>query len=311
MKHSDLSLLPILEQLIGTQSVTASAIALDMSVPTVSRALARLRTMFDDDLLVRSGRRMVLTPKAERIYPQLKLGLSQISGLATAGEASRLDQAHQHFKIRCDDTFAGVIADELTNRIRNAAPKLRVDLVSETGTSDEDLREGRVDLELGGRATFPDEVVVKNLGQQHLVVLMRRDHVLNNASATLNNLFDQEHVLASVQEAHSKPLKMALEKRGLKRKVAIVVPSYYAAGVALSNSDLVATMPAVMGRHLSQLFGLATRPVKLNLTPIQASVAWHSRYRKDPIHTWLRKQIIELVAKQLQVKKPVSIGRVS
>src|SRR3546814_7119641 len=50
-----------------------------MTQPGMSRNLARLRDTFDDPLLVRSGSRMVLTPRAKEIAPQLELLLASTS----------------------------------------------------------------------------------------------------------------------------------------------------------------------------------------------------------------------------------------
>ena len=61
----DPNLLIILALLLKNRCVTRTAIQLKTSQPAVSRALAQLRTLLDDPLLVRSGGGMTLTRRAE------------------------------------------------------------------------------------------------------------------------------------------------------------------------------------------------------------------------------------------------------
>ena len=63
----DLNLLPPLAALLDERHVTRAAERSGLSQPAMSRALARLRQLLDDQLLVRDGSGYVLTPRAERI----------------------------------------------------------------------------------------------------------------------------------------------------------------------------------------------------------------------------------------------------
>ena len=60
-------MLAALDALLSEGSVTGAARRLGLSTPAVSHALARLRERFGDELLVRAGRKMVLTPRAEAL----------------------------------------------------------------------------------------------------------------------------------------------------------------------------------------------------------------------------------------------------
>lgn len=60
----DLNLLVALDALISEAHVGRAARRIGRSQPTTSHALKRLRTLFDDPLLVQVGSRMELTPRA-------------------------------------------------------------------------------------------------------------------------------------------------------------------------------------------------------------------------------------------------------
>jgi LysR family transcriptional regulator, nod-box dependent transcriptional activator len=60
----DLNLLVALDALLTERNVTQAGTRLNLSQSAMSGALARLRTLLEDELLVPVGRRMVLTPLA-------------------------------------------------------------------------------------------------------------------------------------------------------------------------------------------------------------------------------------------------------
>ena len=78
---ADLNLLVALYVLLEERSVSAAAKRLSITQPAMSKTLSRLRETFDDPLFVRSKRGMQPTPRAESIWPELKVLLSKIETL--------------------------------------------------------------------------------------------------------------------------------------------------------------------------------------------------------------------------------------
>src|SRR3981081_2995689 len=68
MRRLDLNLLLVLHALFEERSVTAVARRLQISQPTVSFSLSKLRDFFHDELFVRQGGKMQPTPFVETIY---------------------------------------------------------------------------------------------------------------------------------------------------------------------------------------------------------------------------------------------------
>lgn len=302
MKSRDLNLLPILERLIETQSLTTTGKDLSLSVPTVSRSLARLRADYGDELLVRSGRGMKATPRAKAMYPALKKHLNGLDSTFLIPEQTPIGEVVRSFRIRCDDVFAGVMAQHLSRLLTEQAPGINVELVSEVASTDIAVREGSIDLEIGGRSSFPPDVVVRKLGQQSVVALMKEDHPLTTRNKSSKLLFGYPHVLAENQIGHERELLAALKALKLERSTRIIVPSYYAAAAVVSQSLMIATLPEVMARHLVKLHRLVVAPLPIKLQPISASISWHSEHRKDPVHMWLRDQLAGIVSAEISTK---------
>jgi LysR family transcriptional activator of mexEF-oprN operon len=74
----NMNLLPVLDMLLAERSVSRAGARLGLSQPAVSNALAQLRTLFGDPLLVRGARGMVPTERALALAGPLRAGLAQL-----------------------------------------------------------------------------------------------------------------------------------------------------------------------------------------------------------------------------------------
>src|SRR5262245_39247451 len=77
----DLNLLVALDALLREASVSRAAMRIGLSQPATSHALQRLRELIRDPLLVRTGARMELTPRALALRAPLAQALDQVRGL--------------------------------------------------------------------------------------------------------------------------------------------------------------------------------------------------------------------------------------
>lgn len=96
LETSDLNHLLALDALLQEVSVSGAARRLGLSTPAMSHALARLRERFDDPLLVRAGRSMVLTPRAEGLRSSVREAVAaagRVFSAPAAFEPSRLEGA--------------------------------------------------------------------------------------------------------------------------------------------------------------------------------------------------------------------------
>src|SRR5947209_2318679 len=82
----DLNLLVALDALLSEANVSRAAMRIGLSQPAASHALQRLRDLIGDPLLVRTGARMELTPRAQALRAPLAQALDQVRSLFVADE---------------------------------------------------------------------------------------------------------------------------------------------------------------------------------------------------------------------------------
>src|SRR5437899_9149505 len=82
----DLNLLVALDALLKEANVSRAAMRSGLSQPAARHALQRLRDLIGDPLLVRTGARMELTPRAQALRAPLAQTLDQVRSLFIADE---------------------------------------------------------------------------------------------------------------------------------------------------------------------------------------------------------------------------------
>jgi DNA-binding transcriptional LysR family regulator len=99
----DLNLLLVLHVVLRERSVTAAAKRLAVSQSAVSNSLARLRDVFDDLLVVRSGNRLVATPLALELGPRLAAAVEHLERVVQREHVFDPAQSVRTFTLACSD----------------------------------------------------------------------------------------------------------------------------------------------------------------------------------------------------------------
>jgi len=297
MDTLDLNLLAALDALLTEGSVTGAGRRLGLSSSAMSRTLARLRAATGDPLLVRAGRGLVPTPRAVEIRDnvhQLHHHVRTILSPPSSGlDFARLERT---FTIRASDGFVALFSVPLLTAIAEIAPHARLRFVPKPVKDATPLREGQIDLEIGVLGASAPEVRTRSLFRDKFVGAVRQGHPLLTGAITPERYAACGHVVTSRKEIFTGPVDEALEKIGLKREIAAVVPSHLDAIRVARQSDLVALVPrSCVGNAMiaiePQIENLVSFELPVHTPKILISAMWHPRMDADPAHRWLRERV--------------------
>ena len=98
-----LNLLVVLEVLLRLRSVSRAADELNLTASAVSHALNRLRETFGNELLVRDGRQMKPTERAEQLADSLPKLIDQITRLLEQPEPFEPKASNRIFQLAVKD----------------------------------------------------------------------------------------------------------------------------------------------------------------------------------------------------------------
>ncbi len=291
----DLNLLITLNAVLTEGSVVGAARKLHLSPSAMSRALARLRRVMGDPLLVRAGRGLVPTPRALELRDRVSQLVWDAEGVLRPAELLDLARLERTFTLRNRDGFVENFGPRLIARVAKEAPGVRLRFIEKTDRESTLLREGAVDLETGVVAeTTSPELRAQALFRDRFTGVVRKGHPLSKGRITAARFAKGRHILVS-RRAHDKgAVDDALHAVGLERTIAAIVGSYSAALALARSSDLIATLPE---RYTGLLrSGMFSFRLPLTMPEITISLMWHPRLDADPAHRWLRQCVREVVA---------------
>ena len=290
MAVPDLNLLIALDVLLQEGSVAAAARRLRLSPSATSRTLARLREVTGDPLLVRAGRGLAPTPRAEALRAQARQVVDEAKAILRPDEHFAPAALVRAFTLRTSDGFVETFGPLLLARISAEAPAVRLNFLQKPDKDSAPLREGRVDLETGiiEPSTSP-ELLSQALFQDRLVGVIRDGHSLSHAPITAELYGQASHVIVSRTGFDDDAVETPFLSDRLHRRAASAVGGFAAALALARNSDLIATTPERHTRTLRE--GMVTFELPVPGAPFTVSMLWHPRLDADPAHQWLRSHV--------------------
>jgi DNA-binding transcriptional LysR family regulator len=304
----DLNLLVALDALVSEAHVGRAAARVGLSQPAMSHALARLRELMGDALLVRVGAGMQLTPRAQTLRAPLAQALDAVRGLFAA---ERFDPATsmRRFVLMMPDLVTDLLMPPLLARLGREAPGVRLEVTpfrSPAVMTDEFAR--GLDLIL---ACLPD--AFPGFHRQRLyadkdALGVRRGHPDGARLRNLAVFRAARHVAVACDGAREDMIDAWLRRRGIERHIAITVPSYLQALRIAARTDLVAFVPARLIGALARPLGLVMLAPPLDPGTDEQFMFHPTRAQVDPGSVWLRGHVLA-VGRELERDPRGSLSR--
>ena len=292
----------VLEALLRERNVSRAAAAVGLTQSGMSRALGRLRDQLGDPLLVRSGRSMTLTPRAEAIAHGLRDAVAGIERILSGHRKFEARTSTARFHVGTADYCVFLLAP-LMERLQREAPAVEL-VVHPLGPEYEhDLHSGALDLVLAPRRRSGASLVWTKLFSDRFLSVVRLGHPRVKRRLDLDAFCAVSHVVVSPEPRAGNVVDRLLSAAGRRRHVALRIPSFVAGLAVVSSSDLMVTTPERLVRHFEARLALTSFPPPLPLPPLTLSVAWHERQRRDQAHAWLR-ATVAAVARDLPTSSP-------
>lgn len=309
LRGVDLNLLVTLEALLDERNVTRAADRLGMSQPAASRGLGRLRALFADTLLVEGPGGYMLSARAEEIRPALRRTLAGIGDIL---EASAFDPAAAtgHVRLLMPDLQAAALVPYLLTRLAAQAPALDLDIIAPSRKEVEALESDVVDAVVTLINDAPAGIRGRTLYEEGFVTLMRAGHPAAGA-LTLDRYLALDHMVVSVTGVGPALIDEKLVRMGLKRRVRVRVPNFFAAVEIAARSDLVMTLPASLAQTAASMGRLIALPPPLDLGTFAMSLVWHARHQDAPRHVWLRRTIVAAAMEMTAATTPAAAAKMA
>jgi DNA-binding transcriptional LysR family regulator len=296
----DLNLLVSLYVLLDERNVTRAADRLFITQPAASRTLTRLRELFDDPLLTRSGGAMVMTPRGQQLKEQLPHTLEAV-GSIVAPVAFDPATHEQTFRVALPEIFAQSLVDRLLEELVSQAPRMKLHFQDPDEASYRNLLTGEVDFLI---SNVRGQAVKAPLHSESLmevtpVLVARPDHPLaKKKKLRVSQLLDYSwiDVFPSSAAARS-PLDVLLDNHGLEREVVFRSTHLLSALEALGHSDCLVYLANAghPGGILASHCKILASPPELADQQFGLELLQHRRTLNSDAHAWLKEKLHRLI----------------
>jgi DNA-binding transcriptional LysR family regulator len=296
----DVGLLIALDALLSEKSVTRAGERLHLSQPATSIILARLRRYFGNDLLVPTGRRMVLTPLAESLVQPVRNCLLQIQH--TVASKAEFDPAvsSRRFRLAVSDYVTAVLISQALQEVVRQAPGITFELVRLDETIELRLEKGEVDFVIRpivhAMPIHPKEPLFED---NHTCVVWSKNSLIGK-SLSRKQFLNMGHV--SVHFGHASAIfeDWFATRYGEIRKIEVVTQDFEVACRLVVGTNRIATVMSRMARLCAAHLPIRLIPPPFVVPTVTHCLQWHRYQDQDPGSIWLR-SLFRQVANKLNL----------
>jgi LysR family nod box-dependent transcriptional activator len=306
LNRFDMNLLIALDALLRERSVTRAGERIYLSQSAMSGALQRLRDHFGDELLVRVGRELELTPRAEALVEPIREILLRVQAALEAEPSFDPATAMRTFSIMMSDYCFVAYMRAVIKRLQAEAPGITCRVERLDAASIKRLEAGDVHFcllpetpHLGGSVALITEagksVTLRRsrLFSDDWVCAVWRDHPTVGETMTVDEYLSLPHAVADFGPGTITVEDLAVRRDGLSLKASVSYGGFSFLPMLLEGTSLVATIQRRLGAFLQPGLPIRLLEPPIALTPIHETLVWHGRHEFEPGHMWLRKVMVE------------------
>ncbi|EHD1695790.1 LysR family transcriptional regulator [Vibrio vulnificus] len=292
MKNTDLNLIPIFVAIFEEQNLSKAAARLDISQPAVSKALARLRDIYDEPLFHRSPSGVEPTSFAVDIYPAMLTAFKNFTSTLSASSEFEAKVSNRIFSIACVSVASYELMPQLLKQIRQHAPNISLE-VHPLFTEDyeSDLRLQRYDLIIDMAPRGWTTLKVEPIFSERLMVVCCADHPRIAEACSVAQFLAEEHVVVS--RWHARKSLMSEEDIADLAQRKIV---YRASGAlemlpVIHGSEYIGMLPESTINAFAGTYNIKAVSLPFEHDIYDLCAIWHPSRSSESAHQWLRNQL--------------------
>lgn len=291
----DIANLRSLDALLTERHVSRAADKVGITQPAMSRALARLREVFADELLIRADSGYVLSARAVELIEPTRRILNDLDGML-APTKFEPQQVDDQLTLAGLDFELQLFLPRVLARFRQEAPHATLRALQFSRAEFRMLDDFIADAVI---TAFPSS------GEHYRRRRLYRNDdmacVMSPATAhrlggvlTLEQFVEMSHGLVSFEQHGVGTVDSALAALGLRRRIAIRVPGFLLVPQICAKSDIIFTLPRRLALAFPRAPKVAWMPVPLTLEATTTYVYWHPRNQVNPLQQWFREILFDV-----------------
>jgi DNA-binding transcriptional LysR family regulator len=297
LRDIDINLIVVFDAILTERSLTRAGEAIGLTQPAVSGAVAKLRKLLDDPLLVRNGRTFTLTPRALALQPIVREAVIEVGRTFNLRPLFDPLTSDRQFRLTASDYALSVMTAPLLRVLETEAPGVSVEFGSLNNIGPVDLL--REDVAIASAAHgVPGKR--QSLFSDAMTCIVRRDHPrLQDGALTLEDLAEMPYVQVAFAPHVVMFADDALAAASVRPPVARSVAGFLPVPFLVSGTDMFGFVPARLADRYADDLDLQVARIPLQLSTLVESAFWHPSRTNEPALRWFL-GILRTVAERVE-----------
>ena len=285
----DLNLLVALDALLNERSITRAAERVHLSQSAMSNSLGRLRSYFEDELLVQVGRQLELTPRAEVLRDAVRDVLLRIDTSIAAQPQFDCTRTEREFRLCISDYTMEVLVPRALALAGRQNSTARFKLLPQVAAPARALERGEADLLVIPKAYSAADHPMETVFTDEFVCVVWNQSSHAREGMSFERYAGAGHVVMQPVDTDQPAFESWFVQRyGLSRRIDVTTYSFAALPFLVVGTDLVATVHSMLARKVAAALPITLLPLPLPMPPFEQTMQWHKYRSLDPGLLWLR-----------------------
>lgn len=309
----DLKLVKVFITIFDTQSVSLAAQKLNITQPSVSHGLARLRHIFKDRLFTRTQQGMIPTAYAEKLYAALAQPLMDIEHVLHESKSFEVSKSDHCFKVAMSDLAQLYLLPKLLSKLSAIAPHIRIEMVKlEMSKLADELITGKVDAAICDRVLDDRQLNTLTLLQDQYVGVMHQQRFEQiytgaNTEQIVARFLKQRHVVVETLQGQDL-VDYYLNQSGLQRNISLRISQFTLLAELIEKQHYVVILAAKIAQSLQFNAPVKQCELPFALPDLALSLHWHHKSSDAAAKKWFLSFLKHSLLLEQQIDVPSDLN---
>ncbi|ENX56397.1 MULTISPECIES: LysR family transcriptional regulator [Acinetobacter] len=284
----DLGLIKVFVCIYESRHISKAADKLNLSQPSVTYNLNRLRRQLNDELFTRSRSGVEPTKVAHELYPIFHQAIFNIESAIAQAQEFHPENSNKTFRIGLSDAGEICLLPSLMAFLQKTAPYIQIEIEEiQSSKVEQWLIDGFLDLAVfNSTQTIMPKIETRTLFEERYVCIARADHPRLQQQLTLEQYLQEDHVAIKSSTGHIQ-VEQYLKTMNLKRRIRLEVPHFSVLQGVLQSSDMLVTLPSRAARHYLAHGNVQMFELPFAIDSFKVSLNWFKRSDDIVARKWL------------------------
>lgn len=286
MATTDLNLIRAFIAIYETGSVSAAAKRLNITQPSVSHSLSRLRDLLQDSLFTRTREGMVPTFNATQLFHAFRNALDSIETAISTTRNFDPTRSTRCFRLALSDLGEHHFLPFLVREFQAIAPSVALEIVQLDSERITDwLTTGGIDAAVGNLQLTGGQARKRTLFTETYSCLLSAGHSRVGEKLTLEEFVSASHVVVAPFSGHHL-VEDVMTEMGLTRRIALRVPHFTNIVAVIASTDLLLTLPTRVARAFASDGRTRTLPLPFPISTFDVNLYWQPHTEDSAAQQW-------------------------